>query len=403
MKKITGYTNLWSVAPGDTLEVKVSTYGVQTYRADLVRVICGDDEPGHGIFAEEEIDAPFAGDYPGRTQIMPAGSYIAVSNGAEFSGLTSFTVQAWVFPTTPDKGEQGLVAHWDDDAHSGFALVIGDHGAAELRLGDGSGQVTAIATDRPLAPRRWHLVAGGYDAATGTAFLVQRFKGSPFEQDRSADASGPASFRAAGAADAALLMAALPQARDAAGQPTRCHFNGKLDRPRLTGRVLVPSEIEALGWDAAPHERERDLVAGWDFSRDIGRARITDSGFNGLHGQAVNLPSRGVKGFNWSGHEQNFRHAPLEYGAIHFHDDDHYDAGWETDFTFVIPDDLKSGVYAARLRADDDEWNVPFFVRPPRGTATHKLAFLASTVTYLAYSNYRWQVHERYAEAAECF
>ena len=54
-------------------------------------------------------------------------------------------------------------------------------------------------------------------------------------------------------------------------------------------------------------------------------------------------------------------------------------------------------------RADDDEWHVTFFVRPPRGTATSKLAFLASTVTYMAYSNYQWTLHQRYAEVAESF
>ena len=57
-----------------------------------------------------------------------------------------------------------------------------------------------------------------------------------------------------------------------------------------------------------------------------------------------------------------------EYGAIHFHDDDLDDAGWETDFTFTIPDSLPSGIYAARLRAGDDVERLPFVVRPPRGS-----------------------------------
>ena len=113
MKKIIAYTNVWSIAPGDTLEVKVSTYGVPRYRADLVRVICGDDDPDRGIYREEEIVAPFAGDYPGRTQIMPAGSHVCVPSSGELKHLKSFTVQVWVFPTTPEKGEQGLVSHWD--------------------------------------------------------------------------------------------------------------------------------------------------------------------------------------------------------------------------------------------------------------------------------------------------
>ena len=49
MKKILGYTNVWGIAPGETLNVMVSTYGPPRYRADLVRVICGDDDPDPGI------------------------------------------------------------------------------------------------------------------------------------------------------------------------------------------------------------------------------------------------------------------------------------------------------------------------------------------------------------------
>jgi N,N-dimethylformamidase len=122
-----------------------------------------------------------------------------------------------------------------------------------------------------------------------------------------------------------------------------------------------------------------------------------------LHGRTVNLPSRGCKGFNWSGEEQNWRHAPGEYGAMHFHDDDLYDAGWDTAFEYLVPNNLKSGVYAVRLRVDDDESYVTFFVRPPGGKTTAKLAFLVSTATYLAYSNYQWLFHQRYAEVTESF
>jgi len=399
MKKVIGYTNAWSVAPGDVLEVKVSTYGPSRYRADLVQVICGDDEPDHEIFREEEIDAPFAGEYPGRTQKMAAGSYVTVPASSRLGALTSFTVQTWVFPTTPSKGEQGLIAHWDEESKRGFALIVNDDGAAALRVGDGTGKSVVVACARPLAARRWHLVAASYDAATGKIELYQDFLGSPFEADSSASAQGKGTFRPA---TGPLLMAALPASSDGSGH-FRAHrnFNGKLDRPRLTGRVLSRGESGALAWDATAQEREPALVAAWDFSRNIGSRRVSDAGFNGLHGTTANLPSRGVKGFNWSGNEQNWQHAPQEYGAIHFHDDDHYDAGWETDFTYTVPDNLRSGIYAVRLRADGDESYGTFFVRPPRGIATSKLAFLASTVTYMAYANYQWHLHEYFAEVTD--
>jgi N,N-dimethylformamidase len=397
VKTVVGYANAWSVAPNDTLEIKVSTYGAPRYRADLVRVICGDDDPDHGIYLEQEIPAPFSGEYPGRTQTMAAGSYVIVAGHEALRSLSSFTVQAWVFPTTPGAGEQGLIALWDARASTGFALHVDPAGALALRLGD-----TVLSTGSPLAPRCWHLVAASYDADTGAVHVYQHYIGSPFEPCRTASAAGTGTAAPGGLSDVALTMAAVPAADRRAG-PVAFHFNGKIDRPRLTARAMSHAEITSLAWDPAPQQHERDLVAAWDFSRDIGTDRITDLGPNALHGRTVNLPSRGVKGFNWSGAEQSWRHAPREYGAIHFHDDDHYDAGWDTDFEYIVPSSLRSGVYAVRLRAESDEWYVTFFVRPPAGTATSRLAFLASTATYMAYANYRWQMHNQYAEVSESF
>ena len=166
MKKVVGYLNAWSVTPGDTLKVMVSTYGADRYRAHLVRVICGDDDPDRGIYREEEIEAPFNGEYPGRNQPTAAGSYVTVADAAAIAALDSFTIQAWVYPTTPDKGIQGLIGNWRDVTASGFALLIDEAGALAMRLGDGDGAVAEVSTDKPLATRRWHLVAAAYDAVT---------------------------------------------------------------------------------------------------------------------------------------------------------------------------------------------------------------------------------------------
>ena len=403
MKKIIGYASAWTVMPGDTLNVMVSTYGPDRYRANLVRVICGDDEPDRDLYREEEIAAPFAGAYPGREQLTVAGSYVTIPSSPLVTGLGSFTVLAWVFPTTPEKGAQGLIANWDDATASGFALTIDHSGAAAMRLGDGSGGRVEVSTGKPLAARRWHLVTAAYDAAAAALTVSQDFIGPPFEASTSASATGAVDFTPAMESAEPLIMAAMP-ARHPAGRPGASHFfNGKLDRPRLVGRALSLADSAALGRDAVPHERDRSVVAAWDFSREIGGVAAIDAGPGGLHGRVVNLPSRAVKGFNWSGAEQSWRHAPEKYGAIHFHDDDLYDAEWETDFSYEIPADLPSGVYAVRLSADGDEWYVTFFVRPPRGTTTAKLAFLASTVTYIAYSNLQWIWQDYFAEVAETY
>ena len=48
---------------------------------------------------------------------------------------------------------------------------------------------------------------------------------------------------------------------------------------------------------------------------------------------------------------------------------------------------MRSGVYALRIRQGEAEDRVPFFVIPPRGTATARIAFLVPTASYLAYAN----------------
>jgi N,N-dimethylformamidase len=403
MKKIAGYTNTWGIAPGETLNVMVSTYGPDRYRANLVRVICGDDEPDHGIYQEEEIDAPFNGEYDGRFQSIDAGSYGVVPHAPELGALESFTVQAWIWPTTPQKGEQGLITRWQDDPAPGFALMIDDTGALAMQVGDGNGNTAQVTTGVPLAMRRWCLVSGSYDAGTGDLSICQEPINVDHENHKAVSATKKIKLDTAAKVDLGLMFAAFPMTLSNGKSGSRSHFNGKMDRPRLSAGVLSAAERAAMAWDALPHERNNQIIGAWDFSRDIGGAAISDVGPNGLHGKAINLPSRGCKGFNWSGTEQNWNHAPQEYGATHFHDDDLYDAEWETDFDYVIPDDLRSGVYAVRLQADDDEWYVTFFVRPPRGTATAKLAFLASTVTYLAYSNYHWMLHDTHGEVDESF
>ena len=106
----------------------------------------------------------------------------------------------------------------------------------------------------------------------------------------------------------------------------------------------------------------------------------------------VNLPARAMTGSQWTGREMCFRHAPDEYGAIHFHEDDLYDCGWQTDFTWHGAGAARDrGVYAVRLTCGDAEENIPFFVLPAQGRRTADLCVLMSTYTYTVYhNNARW-------------
>jgi N,N-dimethylformamidase len=80
-----------------------------------------------------------------------------------------------------------------------------------------------------------------------------------------------------------------------------------------------------------------------------------------------------------------YRLDAAQYGGIAFHDDALTDCRWQSDLTFAVPEDLRSGVYALRLRSGDAEDHIPFFVRASQPKAA--LAVLMSTFTYLAYAN----------------
>jgi N,N-dimethylformamidase len=376
-RAILAYADEWSLAPGDSVGFKVSCHGVPGYRADIVRLLApetGSDAPG---FREEVVATPAGGEYRGRVQPLRLGSYAVVAPSPRFA-VESFTVQTLAWPTRPGRGRQALLGTLSEADRAGFGLVLDDHGALALRVGDGS-RVEEVSTGVAVTERRWYLLAATFDAASRTARLYQEPLAAPgFGVEQPVDV----------ARRVALTPRPLPGPFLMAASSDRTHhYNGKLDRPRLASRALGRAEIGALIDGPRPAGLESAVVAAWDFAVDVPSELITDRSPNGLHGETVNLPARAMTGYNWTGAEMDWKRAPEQYGAIHFHDDDLDDARWETDFALTIPAGMRSGVYAARLRGDGAETHVPFFVRPPRGTASAPIAYLASSATYTVYCN----------------
>jgi N,N-dimethylformamidase len=164
------------------------------------------------------------------------------------------------------------------------------------------------------------------------------------------------------------------------------HFNGRLEGVTVYSGYLTEADLAVAPYGYSP---DLPLTAHWNFSKDIASSRVVDEGPHAAHGTLLQSPARAVPGHNWSGREVDHRQCPDEYGAIHFHDDDVADLGWEVDLDFEVPTDLESGVYAFRLRDGAREDHVPFFVRPSKGQARAKIAVLIPTFSYLAYANER--------------
>ena len=379
--EIVGYTDRLSAPAGESVRFMVSCQA-PSYRADIVRLIHGDTNPRGPGFKEEPIDSTVAGDYAGRYQAIHSGSYVVVPDHPLLRLAAGFTIQAWISPTTPEKGAQAIVSKLTADG-TGYGLFIGDDAQLELVLGDEQ-RIQRLRSGVGLRRGEWYFVAAAFDPATGTARVHQvpvagrSGEGSGVVVEQTTEVLRP------GENDLPLTIAASLLS---GGPPAGANYNGKVDRPRIFDRALTESDVDALRRGAGPHAFGGALAAAWDFAADISSSRVSDVSANRLHGRTVNIPARGMTGYNWTGYETNFTQAPDEYGAIHFHDDDLDDAGWETDFELTVPEEMQSGVYAARLRTDDAEDYVPFYVRPRAGRPKAPVAFLAPTNSYLAYGD----------------
>ena len=141
---------------------------------------------------------------------------------------------------------------------AGFALVIGPAGDLGLRIGN-----QLFATGKALRARQWYAIEARYDAGTGLVEVTQTPLGSFARDDSAGQVSGRA-HPANAPADCLPGHGRGLQRQDRGTAPRR-------SRPRHGGAMGF-----LQGISAAP--------------------AIVDLSGNGLHGETVNLPTRGMIG-----------------------------------------------------------------------------------------------------------
>ena len=358
-----GYSDKLSVRPGETIAFKISCTSSEPYDAKLVRITCGDPNPAGPGIKETEIHSGFTGPHPSRLQGVPLGSYARIVPGSAFDGVDALTFSATIWPTRLKKEGQAVISKFDPEAGSGMAVLVGPNGV-ELIVGRNGSVPFKLATDKPLQDRQWYRVWGSVDADTGEVIVGQQRLGGESVRE-----SAPNVNAIALDSNVPILIGAL------GNEPPSGYFNGKVEAPKIHGAAIDPTDSDA------------NLMAHWDFSNAISSNRVVDAGPLMLHGHVVNAPARAMTGSNWLGEEMRWQHAPETYGAIHFHEDDIEDCGWQTDFELTIPDDMRTGLYAARLKSGDNWEALPFVVCPPKGTQNADLCLVISTFTYTIYGN----------------
>ena len=373
MIPISGYPDRWSVGHNQTIQFKVSSELNEPYSVRLVRITCADPNPeGPGII-EEDLSAIFSGTFPSRKQNAKLGSYARIHTNGQFPHHEQFTLAANIWPTLPDGGPQTILCLRDTQGSNLLKLYLNSDGLLSACINE----QTNLTLSAGFQNRTWYSVWCSVDLKAGTVCIGQshQLDNQPgIEND----------FLTLQCHVEPILPAVHEVFISACGpQMSAHHFNGKIERPGIYRGLF--SENSKL--DLSKPSDHPIPVAAWDFSQGISTQSIVDIGPLALNGELINCPTRAMRGSNWSGKEMAWKHAPEQYGAIHFHDDDIYDCKWQTDFEFKVPDNFRSAMYSMRIECQDVYEDIPFYVRPKTGQPQARICVIVPTFTYTVYTN----------------
>lgn len=384
--EIVGYSDKLTVQPGESIKFMVSCQSSK-YNAQLVRLIHGDkNEKGPG-FKEEFIDCESNGEYKGIMQELHPGSYAIVPDDIKLSPNGSLTIHTWIYPTRIGIGVQGILTKWDDSINAGYAIYLDDSGRLTMLLGHSGGVLEKVVSNVPLRDNKWYSVTAVYDSKKQEILLHQKSLENwphinPVVISRKNVSIGKIDVNSKD-----LIIAAFSNTKTDKSGNVHEYFNGKIENPMMFDRALAIDEIEALRSGKFILVNEERLIACWDFGRRIDSDIIEDISINRLHGSVLNMPTRAVTSHGWTGRDIDFKKVPSEYAAIHFHDDDLEDAGWEMSFTYTVEEVVRSAIYAFKVTSNGETDYLPFVVTPKRDQIKNKIALLLGTYTFMAYSN----------------
>lgn len=397
-RTLLGYSSELTVRPGQPLDFYVSDYTGKGYQADLVKVINGDGVSRYrDMFKVEPVKSSFAGKYSGSKQVLDLGSYIEVN--APKLPEKSFTVGAYIFPTfnpanyeAPDLDNidplhppslnigntftnQTVISRYDEKTSTGWAIQLNEKNQPVFISGNFRQELSFS-----LHEFEWAYISLSYDENTGEfLFYAKETPVSAGDQftARSRQVTAKQSIVHKGALRIGATRNGMGNKREKPGSV----FNGRIHDVKFVNKSLSANDIDVLAQENSPITAK----VHFDFSKAEGDVVIDVMNSNNV-GTIYNLPELAVRGRFAKG-SINPNENPTEFNAIKFNGDDLYDAEWTKSFSFNIPSELTSGVYAARLTQGDFVEYITFFVAAAKGKPQAKLAVWMSDYNYLAYSN----------------
>lgn len=384
---LVGYTDRLSARAGETIQFKLSAEGHDRrnparVKSWLTHCISADPNPaGPGIIERSAERWYRAEEFSATEQAVLAGSY-GISRVISLTpGATEIRLQVTLWPTLFSGSEQCVLSF------GALSVCINGDNTLSCKVGK-----QALSLYGPLALRQWirvdvrlqrkgsefeirlrqEVVTAHESSATST--VTHESDGDNNWRSKSIR---PAETTATISATCVDDIIASPHEFVVAAQLVDgivCHhFNGKLEAPSL---------------HAANKPQKRELCLSWDLAGDMQSCRIPDQ--QNLETPLVlkNYPARAMAGSRWNGDEMCWRHAPSQYAAIHFHEDDIVDFEWQTTFSYTLPEGIPSGVYLMHVSDGTHEDAMPFFVCAPKGEPGHRICMLVPAFTYAIYGNH---------------
>lgn len=342
-----GYLSTLSCRAGEDVDVMISS-SVAEVKVDLVRLIHGDDNPLGPGFIYQPVTEVHQQRVNAQPQQTPIGSWAESITPLQLAEDMTLNFALW--PTLfPVKGLQGVIALPEGE----ITLVLDNEGCLQLRQ-----QQNCLLKSGALMLRQWAHVSVSFSKETCVLELKT------------------------------------------ATTCEKYHSNSGITLPSSSGLLMATTHVEDIGTQRFAHNIyngklaqlslsfDQQRIATWAAEQQMQSQQIPDTGIHGYHLRLINAPTRAMTGPDWNNADHDWKYAPEQYDAVHFHDDDLADACWPVTTRLTVDADLRSGVYAVRLRAEGlkDDF-IPLIVRPSEQQQPAKVVMVMATYTYIAYAN----------------
>jgi hypothetical protein len=390
------YADRVSVPAGGTIRFFVSS--TLPYELQICRL--GKDPDGPD---DDEVLQSVMVDRPAPQAIHP-GSYIHIESGLPSDrGLPALSLECWV-RLWDLAADQGVMGQWDATQGGGYALLAGRDGSVGFYLGDGglirpewlhrTGPriLSRTETTRPAVPTpsrpagggrfvilsRWHHVVAVFDGQSKAVWVDGRRAGRWDFSGTARPGHAPLRIGSLGRdgladqfLDADIAMPVI--------------YGRALDEPEIIARYRARGSITAQG---------PDLLGCWALAEENG-GHVADSSGQGRHGRIINEGTWMIGGPSFAASLPRFAdYQPASDRSrghgLRLASDDLYDCRWQPMLAVKIPEDARSGIYAARFRFRQEDqprlYHALFIVTRSPSRARAPIAFLCSTNTWKAYS-----------------